>query len=354
MNITFEKASHQHHEAIFTWLEEPHVKEHWDNSQEHKDDIIKFMSNRIEPSDYADGLYDYYVGLINDEPYSMVMIIKETSASDLPSIKMNHISKIGSTYSIDFMIGNKDYLGKNLGAKTLECFIDFISCEIDPLADTFFIDPDVTNLRAKHVYEKAGFKYIDDFIMEGNGVFQGKKTHFLIKNIDCQINILQASFTDYPVIQNMAKYYVYDRSYYMGWQCQSDGEFQCIDFKDYFENPDKKAFLVKVKNELAGFILLDKENILDTVDWNMGEFFILAKFQKKNIGSYITDKIFELFPGKWTISVMPENIKAVNFWRKAISKATTEKFNEVYKTAKELKNEANPDPYAMIIFTFNV
>ena len=71
------------------------------------------------------------------------------------------------------------------------------------------------------------------------------------------IIIVPAMIVDYPTIQNMARFYVYDRTAYMGWECPEDGMFECIDFKHYFEDSDKKAFLVKVENELAGFVLLD-------------------------------------------------------------------------------------------------
>ena len=55
--------------------------------------------------------------------------------------------------------------------------------------------------------------------------------------------IIPAILVDYPTIQNMARFYVYDRTKYMGWECPEDGLFECIDFKYYFENPDEKAFI---------------------------------------------------------------------------------------------------------------
>lgn len=78
--------------------------------------------------------------------------------------------------------------------------------------------------------------------------------------------ILPATITDCDTVQNMARFYVYDRTAFMGWECPEDGMFECIDFKHYFEDGYKKAFLVKVENELAGFILLDKENLIEMVD----------------------------------------------------------------------------------------
>ena len=81
------------------------------------------------------------------------------------------------------MIGNPAYFGKGLGSETLRAFIVFFSQSVDPQVDTFFIDPDVNNPRAKHVYEKSRFEFIDEFILEGSGCFSGRKTHFLVKRL---------------------------------------------------------------------------------------------------------------------------------------------------------------------------
>lgn len=129
------------------------------------------------------------------------------------------------------------------------------------------------------------------------------------------IQIHPATIEDYTIIQNLARFYVYDRTPYMGWECAENGMFECIDFKHYLIDPDKKSFLIKRNEELVGFVLIDQEQLLldNRVDWNMGEFFVLAKFQNKGIGSKIIQRIFELFLGKWSIAVMPENKKALSF-----------------------------------------
>ena len=111
------------------------------------------------------------------------------------------------------------------------------------------------------------------------------------------ITIIPAVIADYPTIQNMARFYFYDRTVYMGWECPEDGMFECIYFKHYFEDSDKKAFLVKIENELAGFVLLDQEGLIETVDWNIGEFFILAKFQGKDIALKVIESIFNPHSG---------------------------------------------------------
>jgi predicted acetyltransferase/predicted N-acetyltransferase YhbS len=101
-------------------------------------------------------------------------------------------------------------------------------------------------------------------------------------------------------------------------------------------------------------VLLDTMHLLEPVDWNMGEFFVLAKFQGKGIASTVAREIFKEHPGKWSIAVMPENIKAVKFWRKIISEASHGDYIEVFKTEDELRSTENPDPYAMNVFTFDI
>ena len=97
MKITFERASIQHNDTIFSWLAEPHIIEFWDNSQEHKDDILNFMEGRKEPSSYCDGLYTYWIGFIDNNPYCLVMTLQEKHEYDLPKLKKIHLSKFGHT-----------------------------------------------------------------------------------------------------------------------------------------------------------------------------------------------------------------------------------------------------------------
>jgi len=167
------------------------------------------------------------------------------------------------------------------------------------------------------------------------------------------MQLIKATIADYQTIQNMARFYVYDRTKYMGWECPENGMFECIDFKHYFESANEQAFLIRVNDELAGFVLLDKMILTEQVDWNIGEFFVLAKFQGKGIARQVAKEIFKQFPGKWSVAVMPENIKAVNFWRKMITDVSGGNFKEFFKTEEELKTAENSDPYSMNIFIFN-
>lgn len=180
MNIKFEKVSPKHQKTIFSWLEEDHVKEFWDNSQEHKDDIINFIDGRIVPSSYFGGMFYYWIGLIDEEAYCLVMSHEENEATNSPEHYKPYFSRSGKTFSLDFCIGNKKYLGKGLASLTLVAFIEYFSKNIEPKANTFIIDPNEDNPRATHVYKKAGFKPVAVFKQEG-GYFDEKKCILMVK-----------------------------------------------------------------------------------------------------------------------------------------------------------------------------
>lgn len=181
--MSFCKASFTHEDMIFNWLEEPHIKAFWDNSQTHRDDIINFMEGRRTASPYFDGIFDYWVGSVSDVPFCFLMTAEVFNVEGLSSLWQQNLSKKGHTYSIDFCIGNTDYFGKGYAPPALRAFTKFIREKVDPKANTFFIDPDENNPRAVHVYEKAGFKNVGDFVME-DGYFKGHKSLLLVLNLE--------------------------------------------------------------------------------------------------------------------------------------------------------------------------
>lgn len=56
---------------------------------------------------------------------------------DIPQLWRTHLSKIGKTWSIDFMIGNKSYVGRELAAPSLESFTKFVHEKVDSRVDIF-------------------------------------------------------------------------------------------------------------------------------------------------------------------------------------------------------------------------
>ncbi len=181
-HMTFEKVTSKHQKIIFEWLEEPHMKEFWDNSQAHKDDIVNFIEGRVTPSNYFGGMNSYWIGLLDSEPYAFILTHEENESTDPPEFFKPYLSKTGKTIGIDFGIGNKNFIGKGLAATTLIAFMDYFSTNIEPETDTFLIDPFMNNPRAIHVYQKAGFQIMCEFSQEG-GYFDQNKGLLMVKKV---------------------------------------------------------------------------------------------------------------------------------------------------------------------------
>lgn len=177
--IHFEIATIKHQETIFNWLSEPHMMEFWDNSQEHKNDILNFIHGRKQH--YICGTAKYWVGYIDEKPFCFILSDELLSSQkNLSDLHKKHLSKTGKTIGLDFGIGNTAFLGKGLAAPTLQAFIEYYKNCIDSKADTFFIDPNENNPRALHVYEKAGFKRVGNFTATA-GAFKEQESLLLVK-----------------------------------------------------------------------------------------------------------------------------------------------------------------------------
>ncbi len=196
------------------------------------------------------------------------------------------------------------------------------------------------NERSRHVLEKAGMRYIKPYLYRGHEVayYQIDKN----KITYAKIQLIPATLQEYPVIQNMGRFYVYDMSEYMGqesgWEMPDDGLFECIDFKKYWQDQSSFPFLIKYDDELVGFVIIDKKGSDARINFNMAQFFILRKFKNKGIGQYVACQCFDKFPGTWEVMVMPGNEGAYRFWRSVIRHYSHHTYQEYSRNVVHLGN----------------
>ncbi|SRR5579883_100415 len=196
------------------------------------------------------------------------------------------------------------------------------------------------NDRSRRVLEKVKMNYVGRAHYWNNEValYAIRKS-----NIDySKIQLFPATVEDYPVIQNMGRFYVYDMSEYLGsdegWEISENGLYECIDFKKYWEDKDSFPFLVRYKNEIAGFVIVDKKGSSSDIDFNMAQFFIVRKFKNKGIGRYVAQQCFKKFLGIWEVMVIPGNEGAYRFWRSTIKNYTNNNFTEYTRDIAHFNN----------------
>lgn len=233
---------------------------------------------------------------------------------------------------------HKKYWNKGYATELAKALIDYGFSKFSFPKIVAIIHPE--NDRSRRVMEKAGMTY------HGMIDFKGSKLPcyeiFNNKTDLNEVKLVPATIKEYPVIQNMGRFYVYDMSEYVGkeegWGVSEDGLYECIDFKKYWEDTNSFPFIVRYKNEIAGFVIVDKKGSAAEIDFNIAQFFVLRKFKNKGFGRHVAYQCFKKFPGAWEVMVMPGNEGAYRFWRSTIKNYTNNNFTEYTRDIVHFNN----------------
>jgi len=122
---------------------------------------------------------------------------------------------------------------------------------------------------------------------------------------------------DRQILLNLWQLYMQDLSEFRSSIFQSNGRYRDDRMLTYFAYAEHWAFLIKEREEIAGFVLIRKSKP-DT--YLLGEFFVINKFRRMGIGADAVKEVLATFPGKWEIPFQTENISGANFWRETAAR----------------------------------
>jgi predicted acetyltransferase len=144
--------------------------------------------------------------------------------------------------------------------------------------------------------------------------------------------VAPAVIEERPLLHHLMELYLYDFSEFNGSDIGPLGLYEYPDLDNYWVEPDRSPFLVRVENYLAGFVLVARYNYLTgSKDTSvLAEFFIMRKFRHQGLGEITACKIFDQFPGNWQVGQITENTGATEFWRKVIDRYTHSNYHELY------------------------
>jgi len=155
------------------------------------------------------------------------------------------------------------------------------------------------------------------------------------------IELLDATLADLPVLQTMATYYVYDISEFMGgeadWVFPETGLYEGPSFQPYFDDPEASLSLIRVAGELAGFAIVDTKGSTPDVQFNMAQFWVHRKFKGRGVGAFAAGACFARFLGLWEVNVIPKNTAAFAFWRRTIHRLAVGPVEEARRPAPHLR-----------------
>ncbi len=147
-----------------------------------------------------------------------------------------------------------------------------------------------------------------------------------------KIEIVEAILEDKPVIQNLARFYIYDLSEYQKRKCPDDGLYEDEDYIRFWSEQGKYCYLVKCDDELAGFVFVQEEGSSENIDYEISEFFILRKFRGTCVAQYTAKAIFDKFHGNWEVMAISGNLPAEKFWDRVINDYTKGSYSKALET----------------------
>jgi len=151
----FKPLDGEHRALVHRWLQEPHVAKWFygqglENTINHLDDFLNGLQGG-----------EYWLGFDQNRPFAFLMTSHVEKSSD---ILAKWCSEKGEAITLDLLIGETDYLGKGLSYILIQ---EFLASQF-PHVNEVLIDPEATNSRAVHVYKKAGFKILGEYIPSYN------------------------------------------------------------------------------------------------------------------------------------------------------------------------------------------
>lgn len=151
--------------TILNWFEADHVKEFYygDGLQNTLDNINLYCQGINHNGDYS---FDHWVAFIDNKSFGFLMTGTIEGPYDINDDYNKWYRPGKNIFTLDLLIGSQKFLGKGLAHRMIQEFIlnKFSS------ADFFLIDPEKSNLKAIHVYQKVGFKKIGEFCPSHNPV----------------------------------------------------------------------------------------------------------------------------------------------------------------------------------------
>lgn len=155
-----------------------------------------------------------------------------------------------------------------------------------------------------------------------------------------QIEIRPANKEQQPILANLLELCAHDFSETWLFDIGDDGFYGYEYLPLYWQEANRFPFLIYVFGKIAGLVLVQQGSALDNDPqiWDIAEFFILRKYRKQGIGTWVVHKVWQQFKDRWQVRVLQKNVIARAFWVQAIEQFTGNEVAIVTITDKDNYN----------------
>lgn len=145
------------------------------------------------------------------------------------------------------------------------------------------------------------------------------------------IEIHGAQPEDEPILRHLMQLYLYDLSEFEGTDVDEHGSFGYDWLGHYWIEAGRHPFIVRVGRRIAGFALvreLEKGSGEREPLHAIAELFILRRFRRRGVGRVVARRMFDMFPGRWTVREREANGPGRAFWHSVIAEYTCGRYEE--------------------------
>ncbi|HAT8606294.1 MULTISPECIES: GNAT family N-acetyltransferase [Legionellaceae] len=143
--FSFKPVSKTQQQLILEWIAQEHINEwlHGDGLKNTIEDLEKFVN---DGASWA----THWIAYDNETPFAYLITSELEKSNDHPD----------GAATLDLFICRLDYIGKGFAVQMIQ---EFLISQFSHVSEVL-IDPEISNTRAVHVYKKAGFNIIEEFI----------------------------------------------------------------------------------------------------------------------------------------------------------------------------------------------
>jgi hypothetical protein len=158
----FKPAVESQRELIHQWLKQDYIREwiHGQGLQNTLNSLDQFIQYQAmgKGLDRQTEITQHWIGYDGDRPF--IYLLTSNVLKNSEDEYTQYCELDGFAITLDMFIIDTEYLGKGLATIAIK---EFLLSKFSDVSEVF-IDPEKSNEKATHVYQKVGFKIIGEFI----------------------------------------------------------------------------------------------------------------------------------------------------------------------------------------------
>jgi predicted acetyltransferase len=145
-----------------------------------------------------------------------------------------------------------------------------------------------------------------------------------------ELSVRTAKLSERSLVEEMMQDYLREFSALTEVKQNPDGSFHYPYLEYYWTDPARLPFLIRSAGAIVGFALIRNE--MDPVNGQpisqVAEFFVIPAQRRTGLGQAAATKLWDMFPGIWTVDVLKNNTGAYAFWLRVVTEYTQGEFEE--------------------------